>query len=197
MADQDIFRQVARIHIESISQGFLTTLGENFLTLLYQAIDECDSSVLLIEEDEERVIGFVAGAAHMRPIYKQLLRRFPRLLVTLIPIIIKPGKIWRIIELFSYNRNTPTFVGHMGHELISIAVLQKNMRQGTAQRLYGRLATYFYALGAPSFHIVVGASLKPAHGLYKRMGAKPMIEISVHDQEKSIIFLHELNNRII
>ena len=192
MADHDIFRQVARIHIESISQGFLTSLGENFLTLLYQVIDECGSSVLLIERDQERVIGFVAGAENMGPIYKQLLRHFPRLLVTLIPTIFKPSKIWRIIELFLYNRNKPTIPGHMGHELISIAVLQTNMRQGIAQRLYGRLATYFYELGAPSFHIVVGVNLKPAHGLYKRMGARPMMEISVHDQKKSIIFFHDL-----
>ena len=33
--DSDIYRQVAWLHIASLDRGFLTTLGERFLALLY------------------------------------------------------------------------------------------------------------------------------------------------------------------
>lgn len=41
-----VYRQVAQLHAENSNQGFLSSLGPRFLTLLlYQAIDE-SSSVL-------------------------------------------------------------------------------------------------------------------------------------------------------
>lgn len=43
MSDQErraIYRAVADLHTQNIDQGFLSTLGPGFLSLLYQAIDK-------------------------------------------------------------------------------------------------------------------------------------------------------------
>lgn len=193
MSDQDIFRQVAKLHIASIDQGFLSTLGEGFLALMYQAIDECGAAVLFTEEDHGRVVGFVAGGKGMGPVCKQMLKHFPRLLVTLSPILMRPRKVWRIIELLRHSGDKETLAGLPGHELLSIAVLPSSRRNGVAQRLYFRLADHFHAVGATAFRIVVGEALGPAHDFYKRMGARPSLEISVHGREKSLVYVHDLN----
>lgn len=193
MADQSTYRQVAQLHIESIDQGFLSTLGEGFLALMYQSIDECTDSVLLVEKDGSgRVTGFVTGGIGMRPIYRQMLRHWPRLIRSLAPALINPGKVKRILEILRRGRgeNAPTDLPD--HELLSIAVSPAARRGGVAQRLYTGLFEAFAAMGATSFQIVVGENLGPAHAFYQRMGAVPAAEISVHDGAKSIVYVHDL-----
>ena len=90
MHEPQIWRQVARLHADNLDQGFLATLGQRFLALMYRAIDECDSAVLLVEQRDGRVIGFVAGANSMGPIYRQMLRHWLRLIPSLFPALLNP-----------------------------------------------------------------------------------------------------------
>ena len=62
MNKQAIYRRVAQLHAENINQGFLSSLGLNFLMLLYQAIDESPVSVLILAWEDNQVVGFVSGA---------------------------------------------------------------------------------------------------------------------------------------
>ena len=64
MARKDLYAQVAHLHAVGIDRGFLTTLGEGFLALMYQAIDETPGAVLLTELEGPRVLGFVRGGQH-------------------------------------------------------------------------------------------------------------------------------------
>ncbi|MDA8768187.1 hypothetical protein N9N20_08495, partial [Planktomarina temperata] len=103
MHSKDIYRQVAQIHIENINQGFLPTLGEGFLTLMYQAIDESPSSTLIVEKYDEQVVGFVAGGSSFNHIYRQMFRYLPRLLYTLSPAILSPSAILKIFQVVSHT----------------------------------------------------------------------------------------------
>jgi len=42
------YLQVAKIHASCIKDGFLTSLGERFLKLLYEAIDTNENSILIL-----------------------------------------------------------------------------------------------------------------------------------------------------
>jgi hypothetical protein len=70
----DVYEQVARIHIACIDQGFLSTLGPRFLSLLYQSIDETENSTLIVARDKDRIIGFVAGTLEIREVYRTLVK---------------------------------------------------------------------------------------------------------------------------
>ena len=192
MLKQDIFLQVARIHITRIDKGFLGTLGENFLALMYRAIDECETSVLLIEEQQGRVVGFVTGAVGIWPIYKQMLKNFKGLFLALCPVLLRPCKVWRIIEILRHGGSKEKHLGLPRNELLSIAILCDYEGKGIAQRLYARLVKYFREEGALGFRIVVGKDLKSANSFYMRMGAKPVNEIFLHAKEKSIVYVHYL-----
>src|SRR5699024_4676524 len=65
----DRYSQVARLHMRCLDRSFLATLGEAFLTLMYEAIDQAEQSILLVEEQRGEVRGFITGGTGMRAIY--------------------------------------------------------------------------------------------------------------------------------
>lgn len=194
---QAAYRQVAQLHAQGIDQGFLSGLGEGFLTLLYQAIDECESSALLVEITDEKITGFAACSRGMRPVYGQLLKRAPKLCLVLFPQLIKPAKLWGLFEVF---RQTIKPADHgLGegaqnpqHELLSIVVSPEMRGTGVAERLYQRLSGHLADSGAECFKIVVGKNLGPAHKFYQRMGAKQIGKTAVHGGALSTIYVQNL-----
>lgn len=193
--DLAFYRQVARLHMEGINQGFLPQLGIEFMTLLYDAIDHSPTSVLLAETDRGRVIGFVSGSASMKSIYIQLLRNPFRLFFTVLPSLFRPRRLRRIYEIIMYSRQKhveelptlPVF------ELLSIVVAPDARGTGCADRLYKRLLGYCEDKQIEGFKIVVGSALKPAHSFYQRMGAVPTSCTEVHVGEKSVVYTHMRN----
>lgn len=193
-----VHREVAKLHATGIDQGFLSSLGTEFLSLLYEAIDSSDDAVLLIECSHGRVIGFVSGAPSLRPIYKALLRKPLRLISTLGPVMLNPVKLWRILELVAHTlrssdkKSEPASAELPRFELISIAVSLDDRRSGVAFRLYQGLKEAAMDGGFDAFKIVVGEKLDSAHKFYVRMGAIPVATTLVHGKAKSIVYVQEL-----
>lgn len=192
MHELQIWQQVARLHADNLDQGFLATLGQRFLALMYRAIDECDSSVLLVEQRGDRVIGFVSGARSMGPIYRQMLRHWLRLIPSLFPALLNPGRVWRILEILRYSGNSVAVADLPAYELLSIAVDPSARGQGAAERLYMGLVGHCREHGVPAFKIVVGEALAPAHQFYQRMGAEVAGDTEVHRGEKSLVYVHKV-----
>jgi len=191
--DDATLRAVAGLHASCISQGFLSSLGARFLTVLYRAIDRSDTAVLIVATNDSGVIGFVAGGSGMGPIYRQMLRDLPALLAALAPVIVRPRKLLGILEILrrgggDRDADLPE------HELFSIAVAPAARGSGAADRLYQALSTHFREHGVGAFRIVVGDSLAPAHRFYKRMGAEPTTTIRLHDEATSTVYVQTLSN---
>ena len=200
--DLKFYNQVARLHIEGINRGFLATLGLPFLALLYEAIDHCPASVLVVEQQGVRVTGFVSGAASMRPIYRQLLRRLPRLTLALLPSLIKLSRLRRILEILRYSRYEAVILEQQTSyfelpefELLSIVVATDARGSGCAEKLYTELVQYCGAHQIDAFKIVVGDALSTAHRFYKRMGAIPVGHVEVHAGEGSVVYIHQIASK--
>lgn len=182
------YRQVARLHAQGIDQGFLTSLGEKFLALLYETIDRSGTAVLITHAEQGQVVGFVAGTREgLGEIYRALLRRPIRLALSLMPVLLSPAKIWRILEILRHGKDA---AGQPSAELLSIAVDPHWRGRKVADELYLGLVEHFRAQNTGQFRIVVGYSLAPAHRFYLRMGARPVAETVVHGQDKSIVYVH-------
>lgn len=192
MNRREIYRQVAQLHIANIDRGFLSTLGIGFLSLLYQALDEGEDSMLLTIERDGRVVGFAAGGTGMRPVYRRMLRRAPRLALALLPVLLSPKRAWRIIEILRYSRSSEQSSAWPRAELLSIALDPAYRGQHLAEVLYQRLAELFKRRGVAEFKIVVGSPLGPAHKFYQRMGAVPIAKTEVHQGESSIVYSQQL-----
>lgn len=191
------YRQVAALHAANIDRGFLSSLGQAFLVLVYRAIDEAPDSVLIVEERGERVLGFVAGSAGMGAIYRRLLRNPVALAFALAPSLVRPARLRRIFEILRYGRGD-TYDAHWpATELLSIAVAPEARGQGIADLLYRRLVAHFRSSGVGSFRIVVGDALAPAHRFYQRMGAVPSGRIEVHVGEGSRVYVQPIPPQIL
>lgn len=193
MRNHDIYQQIAHLHATNIDQGFLSSLGIPFLRLLYESIDANEASVLLTALDEGRVVGFVAGAVGMGSIYRELVRRWPRLFVALLPAMASPKKVWRIMETLLVGKKTHLLTDLPPAELLSIAVDPAHRHHGHAQGLYVDLVRQFQVRGVDRFKIVVGESLMGAHRFYRKMGAKPAGQIEVHRGQASVVYVHQLS----
>ena len=190
MTQNSRYRQVAALHAAHINKGFLATLGLPFLSLMYRAIDEAEGSVLLTEEIEGRVVGFVAGSEGMAAIYRKMLRYPARLALSLLPSLVRPNRLMRILELLRYGGGASTEQLPRA-ELLSIAVDLSVRGAGVSERLYRRLQAHFAERGVRAFRIVVGDSLAAAHRYYRKMGASEVARIEVHAGEGSIVYVQE------
>lgn len=190
------YQQVARLHIECIDQGFLPQLGEAFLALMYQAIDESRDGVLLVELENSCVVGFVSGCMRMRSIYSRMLRHPIRLVCALGPSLARPRRIKRIVEILRYGGSDTAASQLPAAELLSIAVDGSFRGQGYASKLYHRLESRFSSLGVTAFKITVGESLLPAHKFYRRMGAVSAAETQVHAGERSTVYVQQTSRRL-
>lgn len=189
--DEKILRQVAHLHATCLADGFLTSLGPRFLTVLYRAIDRSDSSVLIVADSGAGITGFVAGGGEMKPIRRQMLRDWPALVAALAPLIFRPRLVKGMIEIL--GRGGEEWSGRVPeHELFSIAVAPSARGDGTADRLYSDLCAHFRYQGIHSFRIVVGGTLMRAHRFYTRMGAEPAGETRLHGSFESTVFVQSL-----
>lgn len=184
--------QVAALHAGNIDQGFLATLGVPFLALMYRAIDEAVDSVLLTEERDGRVVGFVSGSLGMGPIYRRMLRRPYALAWVLWPSLLRPARVRRIFDILRYGKQNDDSVALPEAELLSIVVDPAARGSGVAERLYRRLEDHFRERGIPAFRITVGDALAPAHRFYLRVGAVPAGRIEVHAGEGSVVYVQRV-----
>lgn len=192
MDKREIYRQVGQLHAANINQGFLATLGVGFLALMYQAIDTCSSSVLLVEVQDDKVIGFISGASGMGPIYRQMLRYPISVIIALLPSLVRPKRLLKIFEILRYSRKQSVNQELPAAELLSIAVDPAYRGKQRADALYKRLVSHFKQAGVPAFKIIVGEALIPAHKFYRRMGAVPVTEVEVHEGQSSTVYVHSV-----
>jgi hypothetical protein len=50
---------VAQLHITGIPTGFISSLGEKFVTELYKAVSDDQNSFCLVAQENEQVLGYV------------------------------------------------------------------------------------------------------------------------------------------
>ena len=68
-------RGVAKIHKECLAKSFLATLGEKFLILLYKTLVEYKKGILLVAEDDGKIIGFVSATTNTSGFYRYFLKK--------------------------------------------------------------------------------------------------------------------------
>lgn len=190
MLSKEEYRQIARIHKNGIFKGFLSTLSLGFLALLYEAIDQSTTSSLVVVRVKGKIVGFIAGSRDIRDVYRIMLRSSVRLIIALLPAFTSPQKIFRIFETVMFSKKKCSIDCDLpSEELLSISVLPECRGMGYADELFKSLVSEFKSRNIRRFKIVVGEALEPAHRFYKRMGARPVANVTVHKGIGSIVYV--------
>lgn len=170
--------------------------------MLYEAIDKDPGSVLLVREVDGETAGFVAGTLDVSRVYQRLKRQPHRLLPVLIPSLAKPSTWRKALEIrrqTSGGGDAATADLPDRAELLSIAVDPRQRGTGIAADLYHDLVAWLRTQGVPGFRIIVGQdppnappTMAPAHRFYQKMGAHPLQNLQVHQNQESVVYFQRI-----
>lgn len=175
--DERDVRAAARLHIEQISEGFLSGLGMAFMTRLYRRIVRHEGSFLIVVEDGGAVVGMASGTVDVGALYRSFLlrdgvvaalRAAPRLM----------GAARRAVETLRYGSGGSN--DGPAAELLAVAVDGPAHGRGVGRRLVTEAQAVFARLNATNVRVVAGVDNEPAIGLYRACGFRPVVRTEVH-----------------
>lgn len=181
---------IAELHKTQISQGFMSSLGLPFLSLLYCSMCCSQRAFCLVAEDGQGIAGFISGAVSVKQFYLEFIKKyFFRATLILSKRLFIPGTVAKIFETLLY----PKKEGDMPHaELLSIVVDERCRGMGMSSRLFQELSNEFKRRGAGDFKVVVGDKLVAACKFYEKMGGRRLGDIEVHRGDKSRVYMWSL-----
>ena len=189
--DRALARRVAKLHIEAIHEGFLSSLGEPFLVPLYEGLATSRSSFLITASDGDDLAGFICGATDTRRAYLDFAtsRGAPRAALRLIPRLLSLSTVRRVAETLLYPTKR-TEVELPRAEILNFCVSADRRGQGVGRRLFRALVDEFSRRGVPDIRIVTGAEQRSAQAFYDRVGADRITELEVHEGTTSIVYTY-------
>ncbi len=181
---------VACLHQRALNESFLGSLSAELLRLIYESLVESDQGLLLVAEEEGKVVGFVSGAVKTGDFYKFFLKRNSlKAALSLLSVLFRKGTVKKIAETVKYSRKHPD-LSMPEAELLSMAVVEEYRGRKLAGELFEAFAEQFARKGARTFKIVAGNKLARANGFYHKMGCRKTGEIEVHKHQRSSVYIY-------
>ena len=172
--------QVAALHIQCISTGFISSMGIDFVTSLYDAIVKSKSSLGVVAVRNEKVIGFVAFTTNLNKLYKSIIRRKGlKFALLLAGNVLSLRRVKKIFETLFYPARTKK-INLPPAELLSIAVAPEERRKGLAGQLIEKGLRLYRKTGVDKVKVLIGADNKAGNKLYLKTGFKLIGQIVNH-----------------
>ena len=173
-------QQVAALHIECISTGFISSLGIDFVRSLYEAIIRSKSSFGVVAVRNGKVLGFAAFTTNINKLYKSIVwRKGLKFALLLAGRMCSLKRVKRIFETLFYparikNMNLPSA------ELLSIAIAGEEQRKGLAGELIEMGFRHCRKTGVDKVKVLIGADNKAGNKLYLKSGFEHVGQINNH-----------------
>ena len=184
-------KQAVNIQIREINQGFLSSLGEKPLGLIFDHIAESSWGVMVLAMDETsgRVVGYVLGTLNSGRLYRDFFaKKLPAALICFLPRLLSFRRMKKAIETLFYPAKKQPELPDA--ELLDLAVDSAYHGTGAAGELFYNLADEFNKKGITSFKIPTAESLTRAHRFYEKMGAEIAGSFQLHPGEETIVYVY-------
>lgn len=186
-----LYIEIANIHKQEISDGFLATFSNNFLVLLYKTIATSKYSFLYVYKNNDNVLGFICGCTDTQRLYLDFIKRTGfKTVLYIIPKLFSPKTIVKIFETLVYpnrevNRDLPE------SEILNFCVSGRTQGKGIGKKLFSSLIEEFKSLGISEIKIVTGQNQVSAQRFYEKIGARKVADIQIHKETDSIIYTYK------
>jgi ribosomal protein S18 acetylase RimI-like enzyme len=159
---------VARLHIDGIDKGFISSLGEDFVKYLYESIVWLPQSFGFVAVEKGRIVGFVSCVEDLRIVYKYVLKHHVfSLFWKMLPKLLKWRNIKNVFETLFYpskqDNNLPVA------EMLSLVVSKEFRGKGIGRKLLEQALLEYLKRGFVVVKVMAGEELK-ANKLYERIG---------------------------
>jgi len=182
--------KVAALHIRGIHTGFISSLGSDFVTALYEAIAAGDNSFGFAIEDDKKLLGFVAFSSNLNKLYKSIIMKKGFSFVLLLAgRIFSIKRIRKIIETLLYPARTKK-ANLPAAELLSIVVDSHSRHQGLGTELVQKSFERCVQMGLDKVKVLVAADNYPAKSLYRKCGFRLVSQTKSHGVVSNIYEAH-------
>lgn len=190
----DEIRQAALLQIRELNQGFLSSLGEAPVTLIFAHAAASQWGLLAMAKDGEKVIGYVLGATDTGQFYKDfLIRRFFSAAYYFLPKMLSWERIRKAVETLLYpSKRESGQIELPPSELLDLAVDCIYHGSGVAQELFEEFVGLCRSRGVTVFQIPTTEGLDRAHRFYEKMGARKVASIEVHKGQQTHVYQYKI-----
>lgn len=185
--------QAARLHIREIDEGFLSSLGHNFLEMLYTALARSHTAFVITASSNGRLLGFICGSTDTRRTYLDFaVRAGPQAALRLAPKLLSAPRIKRALETLLYPTRR-TKISLPRAEILNFCVSSDAQGRGIGRRLFSALTEEFWRRGVAEIRIVTGEEQRRAQKFYDRAGAHRVAELEIHPGTSSAVFIYKIS----
>lgn len=137
--EQTIINQIVDIHMKTFTGFFLTFLGKGFLKQLYKGFSSHEQSGLIVAEQKDSVVGFLAYSEDLSAFYRYLIKKslLPFVWYSLGAAIRKPASMIRLVRAFLKPGESKREEAYI--ELSSIGVLPQMKGHNIGSKLIDKL----------------------------------------------------------
>jgi ribosomal protein S18 acetylase RimI-like enzyme len=157
---------IAKIHPVSQSGTFLTSLGQDFLTLLYNQISQSDHSASYIALRDDEVIGFVVATFHTKKLFKGVAFKAPVRLSWLVfkQALRRPVLLWMAAKTLTYPSQEADNLPEAGLLALAVDTAWRNQKIGS--KLVQKLVDNMRAAGIDKLVVTVDGNNSGALRFY-------------------------------
>jgi len=171
---------VAALHIKGIKTGFISSLGIDFVTALYEAIAKNKSSFGFVAEENDKVLGFIAFTTNLNKLYKSVITKSGiKFALLLVAKIFSLKTIKKVFETLFYP-NRIKKLDLPSAELLSIVIDKEQREKGLATGLVQKGLAKCARRGIEKVKVLVAADNQSANKLYKKYGFELVAQIENH-----------------
>ena len=137
--EKKLIDEIVTIHLNTFTGFFLTFMGRGFLNQMYRSYCDYENAVLLVAEDANRIIGFLAYSSDFSGLYKHMIktRIVPFAWYSVGAFFRRPSAFLHIIKAFFKPGEAKRKERYV--ELASIGVDPKSKSKGVGSKLIDEL----------------------------------------------------------
>jgi ribosomal protein S18 acetylase RimI-like enzyme len=189
--EKDLFPEIAVLHIQGIPTGFISSLGQEFVAVLYEAIAKDKNSFGFVAVEEDELLGFVAFSINLSKLYKHVaLKKGFKFVFVLAKRMLSLQVIKKVWDNLFY----PSKMRKMDlpdAELLSIVIAPEGRGRGIAKQLVDAGFGECLKRKIEKVKVLVAADNEAANKLYKKCGFQFHSEMNSHGI-KSNIYVAEI-----
>jgi ribosomal protein S18 acetylase RimI-like enzyme len=177
---------VAKLHINGISSGFISSLGLGFVSALYEAIAEDESSFGFVAVEDGNVLGFVAFSSDISRLYKYvILKKGFKFCLILFKRLFSVRTIRKVCANLFYPHKMKK-MDLPEAELLSIVVAPEGRGKGLASQLVNAGFEECARRGIDKVKVLVATDNQAANKLYQSCGFKFVTQVDSHGVTSNI-----------
>lgn len=187
--------ELAVLHHDTISRGFLSKLGTGFLQSMYSFLIQ--NELVLVYKEGNTVLGFVSCAITAGGIMKRFLVSSPAAIFKIIFALLKNPtlirSLWETYRAPSLSTSgSYESVEIPETELLSISVSPQAQKGGIGTQLLLALEMELAKNGIGKYKVVAGEKLEGANKFYLKNGFHLAKQITIHGSDVSNVYVKEI-----